>query len=68
MCEDNSDITKITEMKSLMDSAEIKLNELIRKRDELKVELERMEYEGYLDEEDKEGQLQNDVNEIDAAK
>lgn len=55
-------------MKSLINNAAIKLDELRRKRDGLKVELEQMEYEGYLDEEGEEGLLQNDVSKIDAAK
>lgn len=65
--EDNPDADKITELKSLIDSATIKLDELRRKRDDLKVELEQMEYEGYLDEESEERLLLNDVREIDAA-
>lgn len=66
--EDNPDADKITELKSLIDNATARLDELRRKRDGLKVELERMEYEGYLDEEGEEGLPQNDVSVIDAAK
>lgn len=63
---DNTDVDKITEMKSLIDSAAVKLDKLLRKRDELKVQLEQMENEGCLDEEGEEELLQNDVREIDA--
>lgn len=69
MCADNADVREIAKMESLIEKATVKLSELRSLRDELKVRLEQLENEGYLMEEDDEGQMlqQDDVKHVDGA-